>query len=479
MRKVFGCCVLILLAMVAGVQANILENPGFEDGPTGQITNVPIPGWSTWNYSGWHHDDIGAVIDTKAVKLWWTDSGIFQDISVTEGHTYRFSGYMLHTSGDPLRDPAGNPGAGDKTGELHAEWYDVAENLLLEETFGVITKDDPTDTWLYYSEDLTAPVNAVTGRILLRMYQPTAGDGAVNYDNALVYDVELYGQAYGPNPGDGAEIPLNVTTLSWQNQDPNNPSDVISCDIFFGTDPNFVNESSTATDITTGTVELSDLTPPVTLADGPTYYWRVDSTDPNTPGNPVTFTGKVWSFKVGDVPAMVNPDVNDTQNMQYTWVDEADADNDPATVSLMLSGSYTDDGKSPIIRAVYEQGGHDKAGATVVTIGAQTWIEAPDRLSGTVTAPVTITNPVAGQAANGAYRFWLNVEDSAGNAAEEATTIVYLTCIEAATNDPDDPMYQQWINGDLDGDCDTDLNDFAIIARDWATCMTPKASCTP
>ena len=88
-------------------------------------------------------------------------------------------------------------------------------------------------------------------------------------------------------------------------------------------------------------------------------------------------------------------------------------------------------------------------------------------------------NAVVEQTANGLYRFWLNVEDSAGNSANETTRIVYLTCIEAAVNDPDDPMYQDWINGDIDGDCDTDLADFAILAEDWAGCMTPKAGCTP
>ena len=56
MRRGFivgGMGLLFLWALTA--QANLLTNPGFEDGPTGPI-NSPIPGWSTWGSDGWHHD---------------------------------------------------------------------------------------------------------------------------------------------------------------------------------------------------------------------------------------------------------------------------------------------------------------------------------------------------------------------------------------------------------------------------------------
>ena len=62
---------LALLAVTGMAGANLLTNGGFEDGDTGQMTATPIPGWNTWNWNGWHHDDAGKTIDTKAVKLWW------------------------------------------------------------------------------------------------------------------------------------------------------------------------------------------------------------------------------------------------------------------------------------------------------------------------------------------------------------------------------------------------------------------------
>ncbi|MCE5185580.1 MAG: hypothetical protein LLF76_05585 [Planctomycetaceae bacterium] len=165
----------------APLWANLLTNPGFEDGPLGQIKEVPIPGWLTWNTDGWHHSDPGCTIDAKAVMLWSSNSGIYQDFAVTAGRTYRFSGYMHHKASDPLR-------GGDKTGQLRAEWYSASNSMLREDVIGIITKDDLTNTWLYRSTDLIAPPNAVTGRFLIRMYS-TSGDGVVNYDNASVVPV--------------------------------------------------------------------------------------------------------------------------------------------------------------------------------------------------------------------------------------------------------------------------------------------------
>jgi glucosylceramidase len=171
--------ILTFLTWVSPACANLLTNGGFEDGSTGQIGSVTIPGWSTWGSSGWHHNDAGLILDTKAVKLWWTDTGIYQDFTAAAGNTYRLSGYILHASGDALRD-------GDKSGDFRVEWYDTANTKLREDTFGKITKDDPTDTWIDYSADITAPAGTIYGRYLIRMYQPTTGDGTVHYDNVSV-----------------------------------------------------------------------------------------------------------------------------------------------------------------------------------------------------------------------------------------------------------------------------------------------------
>lgn len=458
----------ISLVLAAGVlaQANLLINPGFEDGATGPL-NAPIPGWSTWNNSGWHHNDAGAVIDTKAVKLWWTDSGIFQDFAAVEGHTYRLSGYMLHTAGDALRDGAGGA-PGDKTGEFRAEWYDAFGVFLREDVIGKITKDDPTDTWLLRSADITTPPGTASGRFLIRMYQPTAGDGAVNYDNVSAFDAALYLQAYDPAPTDGGTVDLSLATLSWKNHDAQNPNDTLTCDVYLEAegpvvDPNF-HTAPIATGVTDGTVNLASVG--VTLTDNTVYTWRVDTTDPNSGGTPLTTAGIIWSFQIGDVAPVANAGSN-----QYLWlVDGAE--------QFTLTGSYTDDGKSAVTRAEFVQGTHEKAGGTVVTLGTQ----VHDPIAKTVTVDVTVDNPVAGQITTGWYAFRLEAEDAVGIGADAMNVGIYGTCLEAALADPaDSTIEQSWPDGhgDINGDCRTDLEDFAILASSWMDCMTVKAGCTP
>ena len=476
MKKVLA--ILLVVCCVTVAQANLLSNPGFEDGPTGNMS-APIPGWSTWGASGWHHDDAGRVIDTKAVKLWWSDAGYWQDIDVEEGHTYTFGCWMQWSALDPL--------GVDKKGVLKVEWYDATPTLLGTIVFAEITSADPVDIWIQYSASQTAPVGAVVGRLVLAMETGPGTDtgGSVNYDNASLY--EFYNQAYAPDPTDDAVVDLSLDDLFWSNRPSGTPGDTVTFDVYFEDegiitdpnlfDPNFLS-AAIKTGITASTVNLT--AEAITLTDEHTYSWRVDSHDPNTSGTAVNTQGLVWLFAISDTAPAVDADVDTVSNLQYTWVDEADADNDANTVTLTLSGSYTDDGKSPITAAFFEEGAHEQAGGTIVTIGTQTWTPgAGTHMSGTVTAPVTITNPVAGQTANGLYRFWLNVTDGAGNSANETTRIVYMTCIEAALADPDDPMYQQWQHGDIDGDCDIDLVDFSILAERWASCMTPKAGCTP
>jgi hypothetical protein len=456
-RKFVLYGLVLLLAAAFTARANLLSNPGFEDGPTGQITNVPIPGWSTWNYSGWHHNDPGRIIDTKAVKLWWTDSGIYQDFPAVAGHTYRLSGYMLHHTTDPLRN-------GDKTGDFRVEWYTETNNLIQENAFGQITQNDPTNTWLFYTADIVAPAGAAYGRYLIRMYQPTAGDGAVNYDDTSVYDVALYGQAYDPAPADGATVELTLADLSWKSHD---PDDTFTYDVYLEAegpvvDPNFYS-APIATGLTNPVVNLAAAG--VTLLDNKVYTWRVDTTDPND-GFPVEFRGIVWTFQVGDVAPLPDAGAN-----QYVWLVGGEG-------NFTLSGSYTDDGKSTITRAEYIEGVHQKAGGTIVTMGTQ----VHDSVAKTVTVDVTVSNPVEGQTATGWYGFILEVEDAAGIGTDGVNAGVYGTCLEAAMEDPADTTIEtNWPNGhgDIDGDCDTDMEDFAIMASSWVTCMTEKAGCTP
>ena len=180
MKKVL--ILFALLAMTGIASANILTNGGFEDGDTGQITGTPIPGWQTWNWSGWHHDDAGAIIDTKAVKLWWDDSGLYQDFAAVAGETYDFSVQCLDFSGDTA--------AVNWNGLIKAEFYDVSDAQLLAQDLERFDSDNtvnPDDVWVEIGDSIIAPAGTSYGRIVLMVVDWHDGiGGAINFDNASV-----------------------------------------------------------------------------------------------------------------------------------------------------------------------------------------------------------------------------------------------------------------------------------------------------
>ncbi len=451
----------IILAIGIYAQANLLLNPGFEEGNTGQVGVVPIPGWNSWGNNGWHNDDAGAVIDTKSMKFWWDQVGLWQDFPATAGKTYVYSVQVIDASRDT------SPNNWDL--QIEAEFYDAANSMLTAVIIGYFDSTlQPNDTWVEIGGSITAPAGTSYGRVVLRTVDWVSGiGGALYFDNVSVYDKDLYGQAYAPTPANGSTVLLSLENLSWKNNPAKNSGDVISCDVYLEAegpviDPNF-QSGPIATGVTSGIVNLAAAG--VTLQDNKVYTWRVDSTDPNTPGSPATTQGAVWTFQIGDVAPLANAGDN-----QYTWLINGEG-------HFTLIGSYTDDGKSGIVRAEFIQGVHQKAPDTTVTLGTQ----IHDPVAKTVTVDVTVANTAGGQA-TGWYAFTLEVEDGAGIGFDTLNVGVYKTCLEAALEDPADTTIEQtWPDGhgDIHGDCKTDLEDFALLAASWLDCMSVKAGCTP
>lgn len=171
------------LVLVAPALANLLTNPGFEDGATGPIGNG-VPGWNVWGNSGWHHDDAGRVIGTKAIKFWWDDAGIWQDFAVVAGQEYAFSVQALSAANDPLNL---------WKGQLKAEFYnsaigtDPANALSATVIDRFYSATDPTEQWVTVGGSIVAPATADIGRIVLLIAEWQSGvSGALNFDEAAV-----------------------------------------------------------------------------------------------------------------------------------------------------------------------------------------------------------------------------------------------------------------------------------------------------
>ncbi len=105
-------------------------------------------------------------------------------------------------------------------------------------------------------------------------------------------------KAGGPVPADTA---TNVMSglLSWLPPVKSSGAENLTYDIYLGTDANlpapYLKASDlSATEYDAGAVDGSN------LLFGTTYYWRVDVTDPNEGGTPVSATGDTWSFTTND-----------------------------------------------------------------------------------------------------------------------------------------------------------------------------------
>lgn len=172
--------VLVLPALGLSASANLLDNGGFEAGELGWLDWDVITGWNRWGSSGYHHNDAAATIGAKAAKLWWDDSGLWQDFEALPGRTYDFRVHCLDWSGDTS--------ANNWDAVIVGEFYDAADAKLTETELGRFDSTlEPDDTWVSIGGPVTAPVNTAYGRVVLRLRDWHENiDGAINFDNVSV-----------------------------------------------------------------------------------------------------------------------------------------------------------------------------------------------------------------------------------------------------------------------------------------------------
>jgi len=180
-RKMKKVLLLMALLAVTGIaSAELLTNGNFEDGDTGQVGVVAIPGWNSWGSNGWHNDDAGAVIDTKSMKFWWDGVGMFQDFAATAGVNYDYSVQVIDASRDTT------PNNWDL--QIEAEFYDAANTQLLAVPVGYFDSGiEPDDTWVQIGSSVVAPVGTSYGRVVIRSLDWQDGiGGALYFDNVSV-----------------------------------------------------------------------------------------------------------------------------------------------------------------------------------------------------------------------------------------------------------------------------------------------------
>jgi len=255
------------------------------------------------------------------------------------------------------------------------------------------------------------------------------GFGALQLD----YDVTNLGKTtltalhlLNPDPVDGSTVSSALSQLQWTLPEPNLPEGVVTCDVYFGTDPNvdanpkIVNRQAVESVL-------------VTLASLKTYYWAVDPFDDSISTTEPIYLGPIFTFNTFNAAPVVEAgeDVD-------TWLAEG-----PRIVQL--EGVVSDEG--------------GPGPATLLwTVVAEPNELSPAQISDPVTANSTVTTTVPGT-----YILQLEAGDGEFTAADTVQIIVYADACEHASNQEG----FEWILGDINHDCIVDELDEAIMLEHW------------
>ncbi|HOQ04819.1 MAG TPA: hypothetical protein PKY88_06365 [Anaerohalosphaeraceae bacterium] len=324
-----------------------------------------------------------------------------------------------------------------------------------------------TTSWQRYSAQYTIPAAAQSLKMVLTNVNNN-GKGVARYgfDNVF-FAIPGGTPALKPVPYVGRGLNPANPILSWTYPDPNRPGDTLTADVYvlesnvlLSREPNMgpvlvdPGVVKVADDITASSINL--LNAGYTVQQDKYYYWAVHVNDP-TLG---TIKGFTWYFQTFDAP----PVSANAGADQYVWLTMNDGTPTDGKVTFTLSGSYVDDGKSPVT-ATWAL---DPV-LTQTDPATQVVIHNPNSL----TTQVTIDN-------TGWFFFVLTAQDQVGSASDVVNVGVYAGACEAAYQDPSD-IQTRYPNGhgDINGNCEIDLEDLAILARSWLDCMSSKLGCTP
>jgi autotransporter-associated beta strand protein len=156
---------------------NLLQNGDFAlNGTPAQIHLATINNWSAWGESGWYNTDIDSQL---SVKIWWDDTGIYQDWDCTPDTLYQLNVYARQRTAEPLVD---------WQGYMKVEFYDSGDGQLLAQELDYFLPEYPTNQWILLTGVATAPANTAYGRIILgiKNWSASAG-GSCFFDDAAIY----------------------------------------------------------------------------------------------------------------------------------------------------------------------------------------------------------------------------------------------------------------------------------------------------
>ena len=307
MSKKFLICLLVMLFIMVGqglAERIYVENPSFEE-----------PDLDNLKTHGWDEEDGAYLVDTDgntygSVEVpGWESDGTVED----SGLSYLGDKIFYLEDGDQYGFIMG-----DDPTVYQLTDHTIAAGEYFTMTFDAYNEYDGPEMKgiLYYLDGMTrVPLASDTvtglkekagyaeyGKVVFTAYDHPDSIGkklGIEFDNPLNDDDFTFGTwsamdnvkldvslsyANDIKPLDGAENVLLDATLEWYIEEG------YTFNVYFGDDPNWsvddrIFEDSVETTYDPGGLEYDT-----------TYYWQVDTIDPNESGNPVILPGLTWSF---------------------------------------------------------------------------------------------------------------------------------------------------------------------------------------
>jgi hypothetical protein len=198
-------CVALCLAVSQASAQNLLTNPGFEDAATFTQDGPPFVGsWEAFNGSAGSFSIRDALLPRTggfdahlAINATNNDfAGLFQDVPVTAGQTYTFSGFHQSLNSNPA----------DYVTEARFEWRNSVSNTEVSRNQIL-----PVATAQYTPFSLTfvAPAGADTARVTYAI-QTFTDSGALNTGTVFLDDFSV---VHVPEPSALALLGLSGAAL--------------------------------------------------------------------------------------------------------------------------------------------------------------------------------------------------------------------------------------------------------------------------
>jgi hypothetical protein len=210
------------LAAITGAASaqNLVQNPGFETQGSG--FNI-FANWGTFTnafadppFGSGLPPEVAFIDGSSMVHLKTfggffgadiqSDTGAFQEISVTAGNEYTISVSTLTPAADAIQEQIddGDPATFDE-GHLPLYIIDFKDAAGVVLSSGQIDAHDfsanPLDVWTEYSGTFTAPPGAVSAQVTCILIQFGLPAGALYWDNASVTE-----EMSGPMPCNAADL---------------------------------------------------------------------------------------------------------------------------------------------------------------------------------------------------------------------------------------------------------------------------------